>query len=49
MVDAGLLVFTAFIAPYKQSREYVRKLMSGWSYYEVYGNVLMKKNIVSLL
>ena len=36
MVDAGLLVFTAFIAPYKQSREYVRKLMSGWSYYEVY-------------
>ncbi len=36
MVDAGLLVFTAFIAPYEQSREYVRKLMSGWSYYEVY-------------
>ena len=36
MVDAGLLVFAAFIAPYKQSREYVRKLMVGWSYYEVY-------------
>jgi adenylylsulfate kinase len=36
MVDAGLLVFTAFIAPYKQSREYVRKLMTNWSYYEIY-------------
>jgi adenylylsulfate kinase len=36
MVDAGLLVFAAFIAPYKQSREYVRKLMTGWPYYEVY-------------
>ncbi|MEA3417286.1 MAG: adenylyl-sulfate kinase [Thermodesulfobacteriota bacterium] len=36
MVDAGLLVFAAFIAPYKQSREYVRKLMSDWPYYEVY-------------
>ena len=36
MVDAGLLVFAAFIAPYNQSREYVRKLMDGWSYYEVY-------------
>jgi len=29
MADAGLLVFAAFIAPYKQSREYVRKLMAG--------------------
>jgi adenylylsulfate kinase len=36
MVDAGLLVFAAFIAPYRQSREYVRKLMGGWPYYEVY-------------
>ena len=36
MVDAGLLVFAAFIAPYKQSREYARKLMAGWPYYEVY-------------
>jgi len=36
MVDAGLLVFAAFIAPYKQSREYVRKLMTDWSYFEVY-------------
>jgi len=36
MVDAGLLVFAAFIAPYRQSREYVRKLMADWPYYEVY-------------
>jgi len=36
MVDAGLLVFAAFIAPYRQSREYVCKLMAGWPYYEVY-------------
>ncbi|MDL1967379.1 MAG: adenylyl-sulfate kinase [Deltaproteobacteria bacterium] len=36
MVDAGLLVFAAFITPYKQSREYVCKLMVGWPYYEVY-------------
>ena len=36
MVDAGLLVFAAFIASYNQSREYVRKLMDGWPYYEVY-------------
>ncbi len=36
MADAGLLVFAAFIAPYKQSREYVRKLMAGRPYYEVY-------------
>ncbi len=36
MVDAGLLVFAAFITPYKQSREYVRRLMTGWPCYEVY-------------
>jgi adenylylsulfate kinase len=36
MVDSGLLVFAAFIAPYEQSREYVRKLMTDWPYYEVY-------------
>ncbi len=36
MVDAGLLVFAAFIAPYKQSREYARKLMINWPYYEIY-------------
>jgi adenylylsulfate kinase len=36
MVDSGLLVFAAFIAPYKPSREYVHKLMADWPYYEVY-------------
>ncbi len=36
MVDAGLLVFAAFITPYKQSREYVRKLMADWPYFEAY-------------
>ena len=36
MADAGLLVFAAFIAPYKQSREYVRKLMADRPYFEVY-------------
>ncbi len=36
MVDSGLLVFAAFIAPYRQSREYVRKLMTNWPYYEIY-------------
>jgi adenylylsulfate kinase len=36
MVDAGLLVFAAFIAPYRESREYVRDLMSGWPYYECF-------------
>jgi adenylylsulfate kinase len=36
MVDAGLLVFAAFITPYKRSREYVRKLMDSWPYFEVY-------------
>ena len=36
MVDAGLLVFAAFITPYKQSREYVRKLMADRPYFEAY-------------
>lgn len=36
MVDAGLLVFAAFIAPYRESREFVRELMTDWPYYEVY-------------
>jgi adenylylsulfate kinase len=36
MVDAGLLVFAAFIAPFRESREFVRKLMRNWPYYECY-------------
>ncbi len=36
MVDAGLLVFAAFIAPYRESREFVRELMAGWPYFECF-------------
>ncbi len=36
MVDAGLLVFTAFIAPYRQSRQFVRELMTKWPFFECY-------------
>jgi len=36
MVDAGLLVFAAFIAPYRESRRLVKELMSGWPYFECY-------------
>jgi len=36
MVDAGILVFAAFIAPYEESRHFVRGLMSGWPYFECY-------------
>jgi adenylylsulfate kinase len=32
MVDAGLLVFASFIAPYRESRQFARDLMTGWSY-----------------
>lgn len=36
MVDAGILVFAAFITPYRQSRQFVRDLMSDVPYYECY-------------
>ena len=36
MVDAGILVFAAFIAPYRESREFIRTTMQGWPYYECY-------------
>lgn len=36
MVDAGILVFAAFIAPYRESREFIRQLMEGWPYFECY-------------
>ena len=36
MVDAGLLVFAAFIAPYRESRGFVRELMRNWPYHECY-------------
>lgn len=36
MVDAGILVFAAFITPYRESRRFVRQLMAGCPYYECY-------------
>jgi adenylylsulfate kinase len=36
MVDAGILVFDAFIAPYRESREFVREVMDDIPYYECY-------------
>ena len=36
MVDAGILVFAAFIAPYRESRQFVRELMEELPYYECY-------------
>jgi adenylylsulfate kinase len=36
MVDAGILVFSAFIAPYRESREFIRELMAEIPYYECY-------------
>jgi adenylylsulfate kinase len=34
MVDAGILVFSAFITPYKKSRMFVRELMKDYPFYE---------------
>ena len=36
MVDSGILVFAAFIAPYRNSRMFVRELMSDFLFYECY-------------
>jgi len=36
MVDAGILVFAAFIAPYRESRRFVRELMEKVPCYEFY-------------
>ncbi len=36
MVDAGILVFAAFIAPYRQSRAFIRELMAEVPFYECY-------------
>jgi len=36
LVDAGILVFASFIAPYKESRQFVRELMKNCPYYECY-------------
>jgi adenylylsulfate kinase len=36
MVDAGILTFAAFIAPYRESRQFIRELMAEVPYYECY-------------
>jgi len=36
MVDSGILVFAAFIVPYRNSRMFVRELMSDYPFYECY-------------
>lgn len=36
MADAGILVFAAFIAPYRESRQFVRELMSEVPYFECF-------------
>ena len=36
MVDAGLLVFAAFITPFNESRRFIRQVMTGYPYYECY-------------
>lgn len=36
MVDAGILVFAAFITPYRESRAFIRTLMAEMPYYECY-------------
>ncbi|MEW5722104.1 MAG: adenylyl-sulfate kinase [Thermodesulfobacteriota bacterium] len=36
MLDAGLLVFSAFITPYEESRCFIRERMAGLPYYECY-------------
>jgi len=36
LVDAGLLVISAFITPYEESRKFIRSLMTDLPYYECY-------------
>jgi adenylylsulfate kinase len=36
MADSGILVFAAFIAPYRESREFIRELMDDVPYYECF-------------
>jgi adenylylsulfate kinase len=36
MVDAGILVFSAFIAPYRESRRFAREVMADYPFYECY-------------
>ncbi len=36
MVDAGLIVLTAFISPFRAERQMVRNLLEGGEFFEVY-------------
>lgn len=36
LADAGVLVLAAFIAPYRESRQFIRSLLQDWGYYECY-------------
>jgi len=35
-IDAGIVVLTAFVSPYREDREYVRNLMGNDGFFEVY-------------
>lgn len=35
-IDAGVMVFAAFIAPYREDRRLIRELLKKWQYIEVY-------------
>jgi len=36
MTDAGLIVITAFISPFRAERQMVREMMAGWAFFEVH-------------
>jgi len=36
LADAGVLVLAAFIAPYRESRQFIRCTLQDWGYYECY-------------
>lgn len=36
MVNAGILVFAAFITPYEESRHYIRSLLADFVYHEIF-------------
>ncbi|HXX53715.1 MAG TPA: adenylyl-sulfate kinase [Thermodesulfovibrionales bacterium] len=36
MADAGIVVFTAFISPYREDRDTIRRLFAGDNFYEVF-------------
>ncbi len=43
MADAGILVFAAFIAPYRESRDFIRSLIADVPYYECYVKCSLEK------